>query len=563
MKSSLSLRTSVSLQSLGLIALCIVVFVPGLSSLPATDRDEAQFAQTTRQMLESGDFIRPRFQNRDSFHKPVGVYWAQSAAVAALGSTDHTKIWPYRVPSVIGAIIAILMTLRIGRVLFDESVAMLAAALLAVSPLMVVEAHLGTTDALLLACVTTAMASLAAIYKSMNADEDTRGEVVIFWIAAGIAIMVKGPVLPALLILTVAVLSIGERESHMRLLKALRPAWGVLIMLAIVSPWLIGIARVSGGSFFEIFWREVSVKVSRVNLQHGGPPGYYLALAVISFWPGSLLAVIALVAAFRFANTAATRFCLAWLVPAWIVLELIPTKLPHYVLPLYPALALLVANVATLPASEWRTRMRSMIGKISTGVWVIGAVLIGDAWALIPTLLGGPMAVLDLVPAIVMIALVIASFRFIGTGKVQWTIGASIAAAAIIYPLVFSILLPRMPGLWLTPRARDAIIQAAPHGREPLIAVGYHEPSLAFTLKRPVMMLDPHAANEFLKAHRDAIVLTDEHDEAALSQAAASDGIALHEIWTFTGYNYNKGAITHLALLEAGRANASIAPAAK
>src|ERR1700751_4022303 len=101
---------------------------------------------------------------------------------------------------------------------------MLAAALLAVSPLMVVEAHLGTTGALLLACVTAAMASLAAIYKSMNADEDTRREVVIFWIATGIAIMVKGPVLPALLILTVAVLSIGERENHMRLLKALRPA---------------------------------------------------------------------------------------------------------------------------------------------------------------------------------------------------------------------------------------------------------------------------------------------------------------------------------------------------
>jgi 4-amino-4-deoxy-L-arabinose transferase-like glycosyltransferase len=559
----LSSRTPITLQSLILTALCIIVFVPGLSSLPATDRDEAQFAQTTRQMIESGDFIRPRFQNRDSFHKPVGVYWAQSAAVAALGTSDHTKIWPYRVPSVIGAIIAILMTLRIGRILFDDSVAMLAAALLAVSPLMVVEAHLATTDALLLACVTSAMASLAAIYKSVNADEKRLGEVIVFWIAIGLAVLVKGPVLPALLSLTVAVLSITERDNHTRLLKALRPAWGAVIALAIVSPWLIGIARVSGGSFFEIFWREVSVKVSRVNLQHGGPPGYYLALAVISFWPGSLLALITLITALRFANTAATRFCLAWLVPAWIVLELIPSKLPHYVLPLYPALALLVANVATLPSSEWRTRMSTTIGRISSVVWAIGALLIGGAWALIPILLGGPIAALDFVPAILMIALVIVAVQFLRAGKMQWTIDASIAAAAIIYPLVFSILLPRMPGLWLTPHARQAIVEAAPHGREPLIAVGYHEPSLAFALKRPVMMLDPHAANEFLKAHRDAMVLTDERDEAALSQAAASDGIALHKIWTFTGYNYNKGAVTHLALLEAGRASVSREPAVK
>src|SRR5262245_7973229 len=100
-----------------LLVLLVVTFIsilPGFFSIPPTDRDESRFAQATKQMIETGEYVDIRFQDEVRYKKPVGIYWLQAAAVKAgemLGVPQpRTTIWLYRLPSLFGAIGAVLLT---------------------------------------------------------------------------------------------------------------------------------------------------------------------------------------------------------------------------------------------------------------------------------------------------------------------------------------------------------------------------------------------------------------------------------------------------------------------
>src|SRR6266404_674472 len=91
-----------------LVALCLIAFLPGFFTIPPLDRDEARFAQATKQMLESGDYVDIRFQDESRYKKPVGIYWLQAGVVKAASALGvpraQTRIWLYRIPSLIGAV---------------------------------------------------------------------------------------------------------------------------------------------------------------------------------------------------------------------------------------------------------------------------------------------------------------------------------------------------------------------------------------------------------------------------------------------------------------------------
>ena len=99
-----------------------MLWLPGILSLPALDRDESRFAQSSRQMLDSGNFVDIRFGQVPRYKKPVGIYWLQAAATAIAGHVENladgsdTKIWTYRLPSLIGGIAAVLahLLVRLG-----------------------------------------------------------------------------------------------------------------------------------------------------------------------------------------------------------------------------------------------------------------------------------------------------------------------------------------------------------------------------------------------------------------------------------------------------------------
>ena len=156
----------------------------------------------------------------------------------------------------------------------------------------------------------------------------------------GVGILIKGPIVPMVVGLAAVVLAVVER--NVRWLGRLRPWPGILIALAIALPWLIAIMISSHGAFLtQSLGNDMAAKLSGGQESHGAPPGAYLAMFPVTFWPGSLFALLALPWVWRNRRDRGVIFCLAWIVPSWLVFEAVPTKLPHYVLPLYPAIALL------------------------------------------------------------------------------------------------------------------------------------------------------------------------------------------------------------------------------
>src|SRR3954449_5508621 len=127
-----------------LLIVALLGFLPGIFSIPPIDRDEARFAQATKQMVETGDYIDIRFQDEVRYKKPVGIYWMQAAAVktaSALGLPGaQLRIWVYRIPSLIGAVGAVLLTYWTALAFVSRRGAVLAALLLCCSVLLGAEA---------------------------------------------------------------------------------------------------------------------------------------------------------------------------------------------------------------------------------------------------------------------------------------------------------------------------------------------------------------------------------------------------------------------------------------
>jgi 4-amino-4-deoxy-L-arabinose transferase-like glycosyltransferase len=178
-------------------------FLPGFFNIPPVDRDEARFAQATRQMVETGDFVDIRFQDEVRYKKPVGIYWMQAAVVetaAVLGLPKaRLRIWVYRIPSLIGAVGAVLLTYWAALAFVTRRGAVFAALLMCASVLLSVEARLAKTDAMLLLTVVAAMGAMARVYLSWQRGEDPEHPPwswpAIFWTALAFGILLKGPLM--------------------------------------------------------------------------------------------------------------------------------------------------------------------------------------------------------------------------------------------------------------------------------------------------------------------------------------------------------------------------------
>ena len=172
-----------------LACMALLLFLPGFFNLPPMDRDEPRFAQASKQMLETGDYVAIRFQDEARNKKPVGIYWLQAGAVAlgeAVGIPEaRGKIWLYRLPSLLGALGAVLLTYWAALPFVSRRNALIAAMLMATTALLGVEARLAKTDAVVTATVVAAMGALARTWLSRAA---TLRNSLIFWLAIGIEI---------------------------------------------------------------------------------------------------------------------------------------------------------------------------------------------------------------------------------------------------------------------------------------------------------------------------------------------------------------------------------------
>jgi 4-amino-4-deoxy-L-arabinose transferase-like glycosyltransferase len=518
--------------------ICVALYAPGLSAIPPLDRDEARFAQATRQMLETGDFIRIRFQDEARNKKPVGIHWLQAVAVAAFSSPERAAIWPYRLPSVLGATAAALLTFVFGvRLLGSTSAGFIGAALTASALGVVVEAHLAKTDAALLAAVVAGQGALGLVYTGVREGRRiSRSAPLVFWLAEGVAILLKGPPGPVLALLTVISLSIADRD--IRWAKELRPLVGIIITALLVIPWLAALQSATSGRFiFDAVSTDLLPKLVGAQESHGALPGYHLALAVACFWPGSLVAVPAILWGWWQRPIPAQRFLLAWLVPAWSFFELVPTKLPHYVLPLYPALALLAAGALAEGFAKHLLGWARFFDRAIKVLW--GVVTIGLATALValPSRFGGAVSLEVIGAALLMVGLaLLLLFR-------EWqpipAVGLLAAlAATFVVPAALEVA-PGLSSLWLS-RSAAALLARYPRAPgEALLSVGYSEPSLVFLLGTATRLATAAPANDQLAGAGMALV--NDRFATEFRQSLARHKLAARALGSVEGLDYSSG----------------------
>jgi 4-amino-4-deoxy-L-arabinose transferase-like glycosyltransferase len=513
--------------------LCLCLYLPGIAAIPVLDRDEARFAQATRQMLETGDFLHIRFQDEARNNKPAGIYWLQAASVGLFSTPQSTAIWPYRVPSLLGASLAVLLTFNFGRAIFGEPrIALIAAVLLATALGTVAEAHIAKTDAALLAAVGAGQGALALAYLRARAGERAGpGIVATFWLAEIAAIFLKGPIGPGLAAVTAATVSIADRDA--RWLVGLRPAIGLAGVVLAIAPWLYAMEHATQGQFLEQslgndFWS----KLLGGQESHGAPPLYYLGLAFLTFWPGSLLLAPALIGGWRRRREPVSRFLLAWLVPAWVALELVPTKLPHYALPLYPALAMLAASALAERRKE--TGRARWIRTANTLLWALVTLAIAAALIAAPIRLGNGVDLMGMVGAAALIVLM-AVLLCRHAGPVGDTALLAALALAMVVPAADSVV-PDLDRLWLSRSAAAMVARHPPRPAATLTVIGYNEPSLVFLLNdgfKSGMGDAPVSAGE------EALVSSQQ--ETAFHAATAARGLAAQPIDRVSGTDYSNG----------------------
>jgi 4-amino-4-deoxy-L-arabinose transferase-like glycosyltransferase len=526
-------------------ALCLCLYLPGLAAIPVTDRDEARFAQATRQMLETGDYLRIRFQDEARNNKPAGIYWLQAAAVAALSTPEATAIWPYRLPSLIGATLAVLFTFGFGRALLRNGpqaqaapgTAFAAAAILASALGTIAEAHLAKTDAVLLAAIVAGQGALGLCYVRRGGGPVGPGIATAFWLAQIAAALLKGPVGPGLAIVTAATLSIADRDASW--LRGLRPAAGIAAVALAIGPWLWAIEHATAGRFLDdSLGRDFLAKIVGAREAHGAPPFYYLALSVLTFWPGSLFLGPALIGGWRRHEQRLPRFLLAWLVPAWVIVELVPTKLPHYVLPLYPALALLVALAL---AGGWRdpARWARWVGGAVTALWALATVGIAAALIVLPIRFGDGISGAGIAGAAALAALMAALlFRRAAVPLLP------VMALAMAVPAAQWVV-PGLDQLWLSRAAAAMLAHHPPADGKAPVVIGYSEPSLVFLLGNRLQISTAGAASSVAEGGE---ALVNARQAATFEQALAVRGLAARPIDSVRGTDYSNGHRLELTL---------------
>ena len=531
---------------LWLVLLCAALYLPGLASLPAMDRDESRFMQASRQMAQTGDTIRIRFLDKARNKKPAGIHWMQAASVKLLSTPESTALWPYRLPSALGATAAVLFAFALGLLFLDRRGAFLGAALLASSFVLVVEAHTAKTDAVLLATIVAAQYALARIYLDGRSGAVTGWRVaILFWAALAVGILIKGPVPVAVVFLTLAALLVTDRQA--RFWHGLRPLVGLPLLLLIAAPWYLAIILADDTFLREAGGRDFLGKLISAQEQHGAPPGAYVLILIVAFAPASLFVWQALRWSWTWRREAAVRFCLCWILPFWLVLELTPTKLPHYILPTFPALALLIAMaVQAAEAGEFRW----LHHWASRALYIVGLSLIGGFAVLaflLPIMTGNGFVWAGLVPILAVAAVSLYTVPRLWRGQIRPALLASAFAAPLVFAPVLSVVAPAVNQLWISREiGRQVAALDLPAGTH-FFASGYTEPSLAFYLGSGLRLTSPAAQGAGLPEQSWLAVIRDDRVEK-FRESMVRHGFAVRAVGTVSGLNYSRGRRTTVTL---------------
>ena len=519
---------------LALFVVAWVALLPGFASLPPTNRDESRFAQPAKQLIESGEYFDVRLQESGRDGTPIGIYWLQAGTVQiaeAVGfqNARHRMVF-YRIPSLLAAIGSVLLTYWVALAFVRRRYALLAGAALAASVLLGVVARLATIDATLLLPAVAAYGALAHTYLSRGGPGASSlaewRNPAIFWTAIAASILLKGPIVPLLVVLTVVALLVVDRSAAW--LLRLKPVYGVAWVAVLIVPIIVAAELRSGGFFQRTMGGDL---LAPLTDGRWWPPGYFWLLFWVCFWPAAALAPMASAYAWTKRHERDVRFLIAWIVPGWLMFELAPAKLPHSVLPLYPGIAILVAL-----ALERRAALDNWT-RATAALWPVLAIAFCIGIAVVAAMFEGrfgrafwPFALIGIVLA------ALAWSRLLSETAERGLSLALIAAVATAFASYT--VLPRIDGFAIAPRL-VAAAKRAPCADPALATAGFDEPSLIFLGGTATLRTDGGGAANFLREGGCRVAFVERQQQRAFADRAASVGLTTVRIAQVQGFDYS------------------------
>lgn len=406
---------------LGLAALCALTFFFRLGYPGIFDLDEGLYASATREMVLRGDYVTPRVNGEFFFEKPPLLYWLAAGFFQLFGRSELTA----RLPSALASTVVVFLIFALGRRYFNRTAAFYAAAMYALSPLVMGAARQMTTDAVLDLCVAGALLSFLIAYSS----EDQTGKrwYFAFWAATGFGILDKGIAGALPLIVASLFLALEFRRDKTQAVAALRechPLLGIVILVAIALPWHILAWRANGDAFVqEYIIRQHLQRFKGGDEVHRLPIWFYLPAFLGGFFPWSVFAPAALLdrdgrredypaCHFR-------RFLIVWAIAIFVLFSIAGSKLVSYILPMYAPAALLVGDWLQRRSGGGGNR-RPMIAGLSVAVLFTAVPALVLAFQkpviqLIETVAHQPAKTNGVPPEFVPIALALAGAAALGT----------------------------------------------------------------------------------------------------------------------------------------------------
>ena len=332
-------------------------------------------------------------------------------------------------------------------------------------------------------------------------------------------------------------------------------------MLAIFLPWFVAIMVKTQGEFWnDSIGHALMGKVAKGDDSHGAPPGYHTLLSFVTFWPGILLIALGAVAAWQRRGEAAVQFVVAWFLPFWIIYELVATKLPHYTLPVFPALALIAAFGLRDGVDLVKGKKIRIAHWIIVALFVVVSLLIG----FLPFLLAGEME--TTVPATAWLG-ALAGIAAAGTGiylalKPGFNrLPPLILSALGVYIFTFGAVLPNMDRFWLSHELRAEIAAIGGCETPHLATIDYREPSLVFNFGTETLLGDEASVLAHLAENRSCgIAAIGERNYVAFLEAAETAGVPLKILGQVQGYNYTKGRNLTLTILSHAASDYPVPP---
>ncbi len=493
-------RTTLAL-SLGLLLFtAAVLFFAGLGRFPLLEPDEGRNAEVGREMMASGDWITPHFNNLVYLDKPALFFWMEASSLKILGVSETAA----RLPSALMALGTMLLVWFLARRMFGDSSGLRAGLIFAACPLALVLAREVIFDMTLTFLLTVAMTAFWLIDES---GFKKPGLNALMFAAMGLAVITKGFV--GILIPLIAILIYQSLRGRAKEWLRLRWGWGLLVLLAVALPWFIAVSMRNPDFPKYAFWNESLKRFSTTASHRGGGIFYYIPIFLGGFFPWSLFLLLAgwnRIRRWRELQKEASRpflFLLSWAAWVFVFFSLSHSKLPTYFLPAIVPLSILMGRVWQDVGERMESRPPDWLTAGFALLLAIGVLVAAASHSWLYTSLHVSMArklapaVVELIqPSLLYTGLMLAALGFLGRRLSTQTRGRTLAIAT------FSVLAAVTPMLvlrWYAPlrlltesrssRGLAATILASPDRDAPIFGYYYFRTGLPFYLRRPVGLI--------------------------------------------------------------------------